>query len=351
MTSIEEIYQAMLADYAARTGMEPEAGCDVAARLYALAAQVYALRVQADWVMRQSFPQTAEGESLERHAQMRGLKRKQATQARGDIRFYLRQIAGVGRLIPAGTVCMTSGLVRFETLVDGVIPAGERFADVPAQAVEAGAVGNVSPGAIGLMAVAPVGVDYCLNPNGFTGGSDWEDDEQLRKRVLDSFRQLANGVNSAYYRQAAMDFDGVAAAAVLARPRGIGTVDVVVATQSGTPDAALLNRLRDYFAHSREIAVDVQVREPNVVDVDVSVEIRPKEGVTMVQAADEVEQALGRWFTGERLGQDVLRAELNSIIYGCNSVENCQLLLPTRDVTVAEDGLARLGEVTVEEMA
>lgn len=78
MKTVDEIYQEMLTCYAQRTGMEPEGGCDLAARLYALAAQVYALQVQTDWVARQSFPQTAEGESLDRHAQMRGLERKQA---------------------------------------------------------------------------------------------------------------------------------------------------------------------------------------------------------------------------------------------------------------------------------
>ena len=36
------------------------------------AAQVYGLYVQADWVGRQCFPQTAQGEFLDRHAQLRG---------------------------------------------------------------------------------------------------------------------------------------------------------------------------------------------------------------------------------------------------------------------------------------
>ena len=60
MKTVDDIYQEMLACFGERTGLEPREGCDLSARLYALAAQVCALYVQADWVVRQTFPQTAE---------------------------------------------------------------------------------------------------------------------------------------------------------------------------------------------------------------------------------------------------------------------------------------------------
>ena len=66
MKSVEEIYREMLDCFAQRTGMRPAEGCDLAARLYAVAAQVYSLYVQADWVERQCFPQSALGEALDR---------------------------------------------------------------------------------------------------------------------------------------------------------------------------------------------------------------------------------------------------------------------------------------------
>ena len=62
MKSVDEIYREMLSSFGARTGLEPREGCDLSARMYALAAQVFSLYVQADWVSRQAFPQTAEGE-------------------------------------------------------------------------------------------------------------------------------------------------------------------------------------------------------------------------------------------------------------------------------------------------
>ena len=73
MKTVDEIFEEMLSCFGEKTGVELEAGCDLAVRLYAAAAQVYALYVQADWVARQAFPQTAEGEYLDLHAQLRSL--------------------------------------------------------------------------------------------------------------------------------------------------------------------------------------------------------------------------------------------------------------------------------------
>ena len=67
MRTIEEIYQDLLAAFAERAGFVPENGCDLAVRLWAAAAQLQALGIQADWVLNQSFPQTAQEPCHLRH--------------------------------------------------------------------------------------------------------------------------------------------------------------------------------------------------------------------------------------------------------------------------------------------
>ena len=191
MKELEEIYQEMLDCFAQRTGLEAAESCDLAVRFYAVAAQVYALYVQADWVLRQCFPQTAAGSCLDSHAQLRGLSRKQATAAEGSIRFSVARAADTDRPIPAGTVCMTPGLIRFETAQAAVLEAG---------------------------------------------------------------------------------------------------------------------------------------------------------------AAERVKTALRQWFTGERLRQDVLRARLGSLIFGCEGVKNYELTAPPEDLSLEPDQLPVLGTLTVEAM-
>lgn len=46
----EEIYQEMGAAFSAETGMEAAAGSDLEVRLYAVAAQIESLYIQAEWV-------------------------------------------------------------------------------------------------------------------------------------------------------------------------------------------------------------------------------------------------------------------------------------------------------------
>ena len=349
MKTAEEIYQEMLSCFGERTGLEPREGCDLSARLYALAAQVYGLYVQADWVVRQAFPQTAEGEFLDRHAQLRGLERKPAMAAEGTVRFTAGEALDSARSIPEGTVCMTAGLVRFATTEEAALAAGELTADVPVRALTPGEAGNVSAGAIVSMAVAPIGISQCTNPQPCAGGADEEKDADLRERVLESFKRLPNGANSAFYQQGALSFDQVAAATVIPRPRGIGSVDVVPATLAGPPSQELLAELEDYFEQRREIAVDVQVRAPEQVTVNIVVQVEPEKGRDKTQVLAGVKDTIQGWFTGRLLGQRILRARLGEIIFHCDGVANYTITAPAADVAMEEDQLPVLGTLTVEE--
>lgn len=351
MKTINEIFQEMRSCFGERTGMEPREGCDLSARMYAVAAQVYSLYIQADWVVRQAFPQTAEGNHLDYHAQLRGLERKPAVAAEGTVRFTAGDTAGTGREIPKGTVCMTAGLVRFETTRSVVLEAGKLTTEAPVRALEPGAAGNISAGTIVSMAVAPIGISSCTNPKEFAGGADGETDGALRVRVLDTFKRLPNGANTAFYQQGALSFDQVAAATVIPRPRGVGSVDVVPATLAGLPSAELLKELKDYFDERREIAVDLQIRAPGTERVNIAVQVKPEEGQNKTEVLRRVEDTLRGWFTGKLLGQDILRARLGELIYHCEGVANYAITTPAADKLIDDDVLPVLGTLRVEEKA
>lgn len=347
MKNVDELYSEMMRDFVSRTGMEVSGGGDLSARLYAAAAQIYALYVQADWVNRQCFPQTAQGEYLDHHARLRALERKAAAYAQGTVRFFGDVSSQFPRQIPEGTVCMTPGLVRFETTQDGVLEAGQSHVDLPVRAMQAGSAGNVIAGSIRVLSVSPVGITGCTNPQALSGGMDEEDDEQLRGRILDSFLRMPNGANCAFYEQGALSFDEVVAAAALPRNRGVGTVDVVVATAQGVPEQYLLTKLNKYFQERREIAVDVAVTAPETVPVNVTVQI---DSADFEQAAEQVERVVRSWFSGQQLGRNVLRAKLSSLVFGTQGVENYVLLEPEADVPVAKGQLPVLGTLRVEAM-
>ena len=350
MEELKTIYERMRGTFAEEAGFTPNDGCDMMVRLYALAAEVQALLAQADWVLDQSFPQTAVGQYLDYHAQTRALTRLAAARAEGVLRFSSSGAAAADYAIGEGTTVMTSGGVRFETTEAAVLKKGESYVDVPARAMEAGADGNAVAGAVHIMAAYPVGVARCVNPAAFTGGSDEESDEKLRGRILASFKRLPNGANAAFYEQEAMSFPNVAAAKAVGRARGTGTVDVYVTTHGGAPTDELLDEIEEVLQKKREIAVDVKVKAPTQKGVDIKAELAAEEGWTMQEITDAAKAALGAYFTGERLGEAVYASKLASILYGVEGVENCHLIAPAADISAGATELPVLGTVTITEI-
>ena len=345
-----EIYEQLRGTFAQRAGFVPSEGCDSAVRLYALAAELQSLLMQADWVLDQSFPQTAQGTYLDYHAETRGITRGAAEKAAGVIRFAAADKVTAACPIEKGTVCMTAEGVRFETTEDAAIAVGSQWADVPAQAVEAGAGGNVIAGTVTLLSAMPVGVVQCTNPAAFSGGCDAESDEALRGRVLASYQRLPNGANAAYYEQEAMRYPGVAAAKAVGRARGIGTVNVVIATHAGVPDAALLAAVETDLQKKREIAVDVKVLAPTVETVAVTAALKAAPGYTFAEVKAGAQSTLEALFTGGLLGKSVTTARLLTLLCGVEGVENVHLTAPAADVAVGSTELPMLGTVTISEL-
>ena len=347
MKTVDEIYGEMAAVFAQQTGLEAGTAGDLAVRLYAVAAQVYSLYLQAEWTRRQCFPQTAQGEDLDKHAKLRGVERKSAAPAQGAIRFSVPAAAESDRTIPAGTVCMTAGEVRVRTTEDVVLPTDRLYTDAPAEAVEPGARGNIVPGGVRFLTACPVAVTRVTNLRAFTGGSDDEDDEAFRARILESFQRLPNGANTAWYETTAMAYPGVTAAKAVGRAEGPGTVNVYVTGEGGLPDEALLAGLQAELQEKREIAVTVKALAPTSKAVDVSVQVAPREGADRAAVLAAARQAVTDFFSGRLLGRPVLLAELGNKLYDLEGVENYRFTAPAEDIPADSTVLPVLGTLRV----
>ena len=341
----------MLGVYEEKTGFAMHDASDLSVRLYAAAAELESLYAYSDWSLGQSFPQTASGTYLDYHGTLRGLSRRPGTCAAGAIRFVLDLARDEAVEIEAGPVCTTAGLVRFVTTEPGVIAAGQTQVEVPAEAEQAGTAGNVAAGTIVYLSLAPAGVASCVNPAAFAGGTEPEDDEAFRARILDTFQRLPNGANAAYYENRVLEHEGVSACTVIPRYQGVGTVGVVVAGPAGPADETLLQAIRDDLEAVREIAVEVSVLAPTTVSVPVTVQIWPRQGVTQETAAAAVKTAIEQFFTGERLSKPVYRAALGNCIYDTGVVENFVLQAPAQDVAITQTQLPVCGAVSVTEGA
>lgn len=349
MKDIEEIYQSLLERYTQRTGELLTEDCDLAVRLWAAAAQIQALYIQSEWVLNQSFPQTAQGLYLEQHAAMRNLYRREAVKAVGELTFSLAVAQDSPVRIPKETVCMTDSSIRYQTLEDASIEAGTLSVTVAAEAVEAGRSGNAAVGAVRLLTEYPLAVAMVRNEVPFLGGEDTETDEALRRRILNSYQRLPNGANTVWYEETAMSCQGVTAAKAIGRARGIGTVDVYIAARDGMPDAELVEQVQAKLRECREIAVDVQVKAPTEKTVNVAVALKIREGADAAAVVTAAKKVIVNFFNGNLLGRSVLLADLGSRIFAVDGVENYRFAAPAADLDAGDTDLPVLGTVTVAE--
>ena len=150
---------AMRAEYQRLTGALPGEDSDIGIRMALLANQLELLEEELGALRQAADPETAEGEMLDRHADSRGLRRKEAAAAGGLLRFYREGAAAQEIVLPQGLVASTAGAepVRFVTTAEGRIAAGETEALVPAQAEQPGSTGNVAAGSITVLVTALLG--------------------------------------------------------------------------------------------------------------------------------------------------------------------------------------------------
>lgn len=220
-----------------------------------LAGQSHLLRGTIDWVWRQLFPDTADGDELQRHADLHlTVPRVGAVASNGTISLT----GTTGTLVPTGTRWQRSDGAEYESTADVTLAAGAGTASV--QAVDAGADGDVVTGQA-LTSVSPIsGLDSTaiVDAPGIAGGIDQESDDQLRQRLGDYLRQPPHGGADFDYRYWALEVPGVTRAWALAHGMGTGTV-VLYFVRDGDatliPDAAEVAAVQAYIDPLRPVTV------------------------------------------------------------------------------------------------
>lgn len=350
-STYEEILTGMQEKFSKLAGFEADDASDIGIRLKVLAAEVFAINANIEWVKNQMFPQTAIGKQLDYHAQERGIKRKSASKSRGTLKFSRPSKATYDINIPKGTICSTNGsdVIRVVTTEDATLAAGELSVTVAAESELGGADTNVAVGSVCVMVTIPAGMGSVTNMTAFTGGSDQESDEELRERVMFSYENISNGTNCAFYRNCALSFDGVNSVSVIAAPRGSGSVDIYVAGKGRIVDSDLITEIQSYINELREINVDAQVKSPSLISVAVTGTVKAKSGYQVSDVIEACKVSLQNYFDSLSIGETVKRIDLYNAIFGTEGVENYTLTVPVADITINSTSLATKGVLTFTE--
>ncbi len=312
-------------DYA---GFVPQEQSDVMIRMKVLAGELYKLRCYTDYLQRQMFPSTAIARYLDLHAEERGLTRKAAAKASGTVYFYPTEETHDAIRIPAGTiVCSVPDMLRFTTDAEVVLEADSEKALAHITAVEGGKQYNVKGGTVTMIVTPIAGIGRVYNGSLIRGGADAESDEELRARVIDSYQNISNGTNAAYYRRIAMSVSGVESASVVGRARGAGTVNVYVLGPGGedvTNDK--LTEVLRLLRQERELNVDVGVYRPHPIEVTFYIRLRVEPGYSFDAVSAEVQTAVTDHINSLGIGQDVLMSDIGELIYHIKGVADYKFL-------------------------
>ena len=352
MKSYDEILEGMQSAYEEQTGTFPDRASDIGIRLRVLAGELFNAWAEMNWLKNQMFLQTAEGEYLDYHARQRGRTRKKGTRAVGEAEFFVEKELDYDIEIPKGTIVATWELsrVRFMTTEDAVLSAGELSVLVPICSIEAGAAGNVLADTITLLATPVVGIDRVSNPAALKNGTDRESDEQLRARILDSYVNISNGTNRAYYIKTAMDIEGVTAVGIIPRNRGVGTVDVFITGAEGDPSQELLDKVKEALDKQREINVDIEVKPLTRVQMNVAVYISVKDGWSFEKVKENCGESIREYFGMLSAGETVYLSDIGEYIEHTEGVKNYSFeynLMTDRSTT--DDKILCPGIITIVE--
>lgn len=340
MQTYDEILKRMTEKYTELSGIIPSEVSDIGIRLRVLAGEIYSNVVNTEWLKRQMFVSTAEGEYLDMHAFERGIVRREATSAYGEVTFSVAEKVDKNISIPKGTVvaCFAS-LLRFETLSDAVIFAGDLSVKVKAKSLGAGREYNVVKDNITVMVTPPAGVDFVTNEEPFTGGCNQESDESLRERITDSIRFPQNGANCAYYEGIAESVDGVHSAKAVPRGRGVGTVDVYIAAEGSVVSDESLEKVQTLLSEKREVNVDVLVKKAEAVQVNMYLEIVINEGYGFDDVKDRVRDNIADYIATRGVGGSVLMCEVSERVYHTEGVKSFKFVTQLNSDSVAENNL------------
>ncbi len=236
-----------------------------------LAGASHMLHGHLDYIAREAIPDSAV-DKLPNWAAIWGIARKSAEFASGNVSF-----TGTinGTVIPAGTALRTADGLEYETQADATITAGVAAAEV--QALEAGEAGNADAG-LSLTIISPIaGVSssVVVAVGGITNGSDTEDDDSLRARMLARIQQPPHGGNKADYKQWALEVPGVTRAWVYPLHLGAGTVGITFVRDddvSMIPDSTEVEAVQDYIDERRPVTAYAVVFAPTAVPLDFEIQ-------------------------------------------------------------------------------
>lgn len=266
----DEILTSMKTAFYNSCGENPDSLGDVGARLQAVASELYSLACYENFIMNQAFPQTASGEYLDYHAQLRDIKRKEPTKASVKLTLSVDEALDTTLEIPAGLICACGDkpYLQFVTDTDMKILAGNTSANVLASSLGCGDEYNVEAGKINVIVNPPARVTGVTNKSRASGGSKGESDEKLRQRIVNSYRVLQTGITFGSMQEVVQTLDFVSECKIV---KNEDVYNVYIKTSKDSLDYFAKLKINDKLGFISTIGATTNIYKVNPYNVDISV--------------------------------------------------------------------------------
>lgn len=260
-------------------------------RLRVLAGAVADLHAHIDAVWRDSMPDTATGESLDRWAAVVGLERRAATAASADNAGKVRGTNG-STWTTSDVLVAKSGLTFRPTAGGTMGVTGEALIGVIG--ISTGPSTRLTSGEVLTWQSTPSGLEdeVELQADLASGGDAAELDGSLVVRVVNRLAQKALGGSANDWEQWALESSpAIATAYVYPNRNGLGSVDIA-ALKSGSGSARLLDSteradLLTYLNGLRPVTAAVRVLEVITQSQDVEVKVTPESDPRLARDWDD----------------------------------------------------------------
>lgn len=270
-------------------------------------------------------------------------------------RVYRRALGGTFRRVVTLNDNSTTAYVDDVTLA-GTEPEPPSIStaeavSVPATSEDTGAIYNVVAGAITTVNDAPDGVTDVTNTSPFTGGSDQEDTEVYRARLLDHLRAPQVG-SPEDLENWAKEIDGVEEATAFTNDN-VGTptnghVTVRISGPDGTiPDSSVQAAVQEAL-DDRDLAnITIHVATFTSVSTNVTVTVTLESGFTLAEVSPSVDSAIRDYINSLPVGGTLYLAGIYDAVFGITGVATLVVNSPGTDQSTAATSKRVPGTITV----
>jgi len=269
-----------------------------------------------------------------------------AEKSKRDLLFYLpdENVKEYDITIPANFIVSTEddeGL-EFETTEESILVAGENNILVPAQSLYGGSEYNVKSNLVTVMDDEIDDLEV-TNPYPFIGGTDDEDDETYRDRLLRE-REDGHFGSVGWYKSSAEKITGVHDVNIINCVNGNHTLGIVV----NPPVDDIINNVKDFFSSPGNIPGGnthyIYGATPIVVDMIIdSITFAP--GVNPQDGREEIMTQMLDFYNNFIIEGYFLRSDVLTILSKIDGLIDYSLIAPAEDIECESNNVFVAGEI------